>query len=172
MSKLPSCLHSIQIARCLLQSITVQSSFARNKFNNTMQLIAAIVILTLTVWVSGRPNKDLVAYRMNYGLLSKFPCKQPQPRVFELEELMNNNELMESVRRDGRENISPAVTVLHRCESIGCCNNPHERCTNNATEEVTLTFRVITSVGKLDYVKIKERNHTQCACMMLNDNVK
>ncbi|KAJ8922334.1 hypothetical protein NQ315_004277 [Exocentrus adspersus] len=102
------------------------------------------------------------AYRAHKKFLKMFPCKDPQPRVLQLEDVVPENVLKD--KYEGvREMIRPTVTLLHRCNATGCCENFSDRCMPSSTTEVTLTFAIFhPSIH--EFFKVKATNHTACAC--------
>uniref|UniRef100_V5I7U4 Platelet-derived growth factor (PDGF) family profile domain-containing protein n=1 Tax=Anoplophora glabripennis TaxID=217634 RepID=V5I7U4_ANOGL len=117
--------------------------------------------LILSLIVSVRSDEQLEAYRRHEALLRQYPCGTPQPRVFELEQVIGADVLQEKTRGNLHW-IKPATTVLHRCISSGCCQIPREKCMPSKKEDVKLTFLITSST--LDYLEVDAVNHTRCAC--------
>lgn len=68
----------------------------------TMRYVAMIAFLLLFLTVSARP--DLGAYMKHEAFLKRYPCADPQPRVFELAEIIGEDVLREKI--DGTTSVS------------------------------------------------------------------
>ncbi|XP_018575760.1 placenta growth factor-like [Anoplophora glabripennis] len=123
-----------------------------------MHYIRVALLLSLSVAVRA---DLLLAYREHEALVKDYPCRDPQPRVVELEEVIGEDVLKEETN-GCIEKISPTVTMLHRCYSAGCCQNPYQKCMPVDTDDVTLTFLITGDTIK--YFEVTAVNHTRCGC--------
>lgn len=99
--------------------------------------------------------------------VDRFTCSTPQPRSFDLNEILPRNSTLRTVAGT----IYPQKTVLYRCEHAGCCKGI-KRCLPNSMDEVELVFAVISPTTKPEYQQIIALNHTRCSCQNKRDKPK
>ncbi|KAJ8922302.1 hypothetical protein NQ315_004244, partial [Exocentrus adspersus] len=108
-------------------------------------------------------------FKKNNWTVSAFPCGEPQPRVFYLEDLVDRDE-WKLKYEPVLDNIKPQSTILYRCEFTGCCEDRETRCLPAKIEEVGVTFRNVTE--RVLYFQIQVKNHTTCACLSIDTSGK
>ncbi|XP_018575742.1 platelet-derived growth factor subunit A [Anoplophora glabripennis] len=108
-------------------------------------------------------DNNLISFRKHLALIKQHPCGTPQPRVLESIAL-----IPEEINSESDLKIIPPFTVLHRCDSTGCCENSTMRCKPQEIEEVTVTFALLRPSYNLKYLKVNLVNHTSCSCSSLH----
>lgn len=89
--------------------------------------------------------------------VQRFTCKQPQPRLFLVEDLFHVS---------SKDLYTPRATVLHRCgEDTGCCPSEDMSCVSRKEDTVTLIFSVYdTQYKNSSKREMQATNHTVCWC--------
>ncbi|XP_057662237.1 uncharacterized protein LOC130897415 [Diorhabda carinulata] len=130
-----------------------------------MFFIRVIVFVNMAISTCRSLVSDDWSLHMERVSYEMFPCKEPQPRVVYLREIIGN-EAWESTYKEYMRKMRPYATILHRCEGSGCCKHYNERCQAASDESVLLTFYI----GSNDeYKTFKATNHTSCVCKKISD---
>lgn len=131
-----------------------------------VKIAASLLVSAMFVFVfsDARSTEDMeIEAKEHLQRVEQFPCKHPQPRSVDLVEDLG-------VSRNGRETIYPSSTILHRCESSGCCQYP-KKCTFVRQVEVDLTFQR-RNRGVITYDTVSGQNHTECSCQKGSNSPK
>ncbi|XP_060520781.1 uncharacterized protein LOC132698604 [Cylas formicarius] len=90
--------------------------------------------------------------------VKRFKCGRPQARAVDYHEILEDQAIVKQI-------ALPKQTVLHRCESAGCCKS-------GACQERTSTLVDVTvQLYSRRIYTFQARNHTSCACRSLR-NIK
>ncbi|XP_023024451.1 uncharacterized protein [Leptinotarsa decemlineata] len=129
-----------------------------------MHIFQGVVLATVlclfdcaSSYVISKPNE----YTKHLDMIKReqFTCNTPQRRAISAKEIAQyEDELPKNVK------IFPEMTVLHRCESSGCCKG-NKTCSAQTDEEVPLTFLVVFG-AVVKHIEITATNHTSCSCQM------
>lgn len=97
------------------ESSRLSLAVVRSLHSNAMQLFKSTLLFSLIVCVSVCADKR-EAFKEHNRRLKRFACREPQPRVLELEDL-RNEEMKELIKRglkDAVSLISTCVLQFHR----------------------------------------------------------
>ncbi|XP_056630630.1 uncharacterized protein LOC130441118 [Diorhabda sublineata] len=127
-------------------------------------VVSELIFISLFIFgvVSGRNLTDIELFSEHISSVSvnRYPCKEPQPRFFQLRELIND-EMYERYYKKYIKSIRPYGTVLHRCEFSGCCVIFNQTC---RAKEEKLSILTFYNAVRDQYFQIKASNNTMCAC--------
>ncbi|XP_028128769.1 uncharacterized protein LOC114325044 [Diabrotica virgifera virgifera] len=124
-----------------------------------MKIVLVVCCVAVCAVIVGGDLLDEFLKHNKRVAISRYPCKEPQPRVMSLMEVFDDE--MWSLYKNDMKNIRPQSTVLHRCDGSGCCKKYNEKCQARLGKEVTLTF---LHLSQKKYIEIKATNHTRCVC--------
>jgi hypothetical protein len=117
-----------------------------------------LIILMANIAKVHCATDDLATRNFQHILkVANFTCKEPQPRLFLVENLFDVNP---------KDLYTPRATVLHRCgQDTGCCPTETMSCVPHEVDNVTLIFHVYDTQSRSpSNVELQAMNHTLCWC--------
>lgn len=103
----------------------------------------------------------------------KFVCKEPQPRAYNLKDLMQNVH-----QNPGESAIQPVYIVLKRCDGhSGCCMSPDMSCSPIETaiyyEEIEIEIWSLETNGtRRQWIRVEQHGKCTCEVTTINDRYR
>lgn len=129
-------------------------------YTTVLSVLAFLAIISAVSMAPSDYKNNVKLFRETQAKSSDFKCKHPQPKAVLISEVLGDKYQTDKI-------YMPYMTVLHRCNSTGCCQ-PGFSCQPETFEIVKIGVKmesVISSRKKPSYLPVNALNHTSCACM-------